>query len=179
MAAGDTRSSCWSFWYSRCVLCLPLHRRGRRALVLYISLVNFGTPHTVRRLRVGPRRPCGSRAELPAILGVISVSNFGVLEPKKLDQIVVNFDRDPPSLLNRVRAVSTVYCWLSNTKYTKRTECTKISAFHCSGRNQLVDQLGKFRFCPFEESKHGPGLPKCMFHNGIARVLAGGGYGKL
>ena len=119
--------------YSCCGSCPPLHQAGWRVLVLYNSVVNFGAPHTIRRLSVAPRRPCGSRAKLTVILGVIPVPNVGVLEPKELDQIVVNFSRDPCSLLNHVRVVSTVYCWPSNTKYTKRTEYAKISAFHCSG----------------------------------------------
>ena len=94
-------------------------------------------------------------------------------------QIVVTFDEDLVSVLNRALAVQMVYCWPSNSKYTKKTEYTKMSAFCCSAQNQLVDQIVKSRFCPFGKSERGPGLPKYMFYNGNARVLAGGGYGKL
>ena len=48
---------------------------------------------------------------------MIHDARFGVLEPTQLDENVVNFDGDLVSLLNRVRAVSTVYGWPSNSKY--------------------------------------------------------------
>ena len=80
-------------------------------------MVNFGAPHVIRKISGGDGRPCGSRSKLTAILASVCDARFGVLEPKKLDEIAVNFVWDPVRLLNRVLAVSTVYNWRSNSKY--------------------------------------------------------------